>query len=342
MKRARKGGGLRSRRGATAMIAIIGLTMTAVTIGTEMDAGRMAVAKHKAQVISDAATMAASLKLPDQSEASAAAARVVNQYQQIYNTSFSAQMTWTTDGNGLTTACRCDVNENVPMLLPLLMGKSTRPTSAKAAASRVIPSRLLQGLVPIGVQYDTTFDLPANGYASPSVMTLKRGSGGDNVNPGNFGALRFPGDNSGADTWREYLKYGYTGAYQVGDEVQPKTGNMDGPTDQALLDDTDARLNRATVYPYNDDTYSNFDAGNPRIIVLPLVDWTGVHGSSDTVPIHSFAAFWVESVYKGEITGRFIRYTVTKSGSPGWEGVSVDPNSSSNFDGGLWFASMSL
>ena len=39
--------------------------------------------------------------------------------------------------------------------------------------------------------------------------------------------------------------------------------------------------------------------------------------------------------------GRFVRYTVSKTGGPGWDGISIDPSTDSNFDGGLWTAMLS-
>src|SRR5205814_1804635 len=108
---------------------------------------------------------------------------------------------------------------------------------------------------------------------SPADVTLKSGSGAANAAPGNFGALRFPGDNSGAQQWSDYLKWGYTHRLAVGDKVDSKPGNMVGPTQQAMISDTDSRFNRATAYPFNDDTYDQFDPGDPRVIALPLVDW---------------------------------------------------------------------
>lgn len=330
---------LRNRRGTTAVIAVVGLAAMAATVGTEMDSGRMVVTRHKDQVISDAATMAAAVRLPKQSAAEAAAARVVSQYRSLYGGNFVSDIVWYTNGSGITTGCRVAVTEPVPMLLPALMGVTTRPTGAFAAASRVVPSAMLQGVVPIGVQYNTTFDLPPNAYASPQTLTLKRGDGADNVEPGNFGALRLPGDSGGADLWREYLKYGCSERIAIGDIVPSETGNMVGPGNQALVTDDDSRMNRAAVSPYNDDTWSNFDPGNPRICVIPLVDWTGANGSSP-IPIMGFAAFWVEGVQGGTISGRFIRYTVGRSGAPDWEGISVDTDSSNGFDGGLWYATL--
>jgi hypothetical protein len=329
----------RPRRGGLTIHLVIGITAILITAGVLVDTGRLTVARHRDQLIADAAAMAAALKLPHQDQATAAADRILTYYRGSYTPTFASSVVFTNNAAGLPVGVRVQVSENVRMIFPGLMGVATRPAQGTAAGSRTIPSALLQGAVPLGVQYDTTFDLPPDGSASPNVITLKRGSGSDNVNPGNFGALRFPGDSDGANEWSDYLKWGYTGRIAIGDSIETKPGNMSGPTGDALVDAIDSRLNRAAVAPYNNDTWSSFTAGNPRVVVVPLVDWTGVSGT-DHVPIHGFGAFWIDSEDKGDITGRFVRYTVSRTRGAGWDGISIDPSGSSNFDGGLWVASM--
>lgn len=337
---------LRRRRGGTMTLAVVSLGLSLITLGVEMDAGRLFFARHQDQIIADSATMAASTKIPRGSEATAAANRIVSAYQATYNRSFTPTISLTMNDQGLATAVIVRITEPVPMFFPVLMGTSSRGTATRAAANRVIPSALLAGAVPIGVQYNTTFDLPSNGYASPSAITLKQPSKASEYwKSGNYGALRLPGDDSGANQWSTYLKYGYRGRMEVGQYVTPQTGNMKGPSVDALAlhsngGDTDSRFERAQAYPWNNDTYSNFDANNPRVVALPLVDWTAANGSSTDVPIKGFAAFWIDSINtgSGDITGRFIRYTVGPNGKPAWTGISIDPETSSDFDSGLWSA----
>lgn len=311
---------LKQRRGGTLTVAVVSLSMSLITIGVEMDAGRLFVARHQDQIISDSATMAGSSKIPRTAEAQAAVDLIVAKYREAYNTSFIPTTVITTNASGLATGVRVSVGEPVPMFLPNMMGASTRSTSTAAAANRVIPGALLAGAVPIGVQYDTVFSIPANGYASDAETSLKiKTKTSDLKTPGNAGALRFSGDNSGSSQWSTYLKYGFTSRIAVGDYITPKTGNMMGPTEDAIAlstdgGDTDSRFARAEAYPWNDDTYSKFDTNNPRIIALPLVDWAGAKGSSTDVPVKGFAAFYITRLSGADIYGRFIRYTVDRDG----------------------------
>lgn len=326
------------RRGATNAALILGVIATLITLGVEMDSGRLFVSRHKIQVIADAATMAAAVKLPRETDSTAAANRIVTQYQATYNGTITSAVTYTRNASGLPTSVRVAVHEDVPMIFPRLMGHATRPVNVSATANRFIPAALLAGAVPIGIQYDSVFDIPDNGYASPNTVRLKQGSGQKILGPGNCAPLRFPGSNGGND-WGDFTKWGYTGRLAIGDWIDTEPGNKQGPTQNAIYDDVDSRFNRATAPPYNDDTWSAFDPGNPRIVVMPLVDWNNVNGMSQ-VQIKGFVAFWVESCSGGDIYGRFIRYSVSKSGGPGWQGVSIDPTTTTNYDKGLGSASM--
>jgi len=128
----------------------------------------------------------------------------------------------------------------------------------------------------------------------------------------------------------------------VGDQILSETGNMNGPTQQAISTDTDSRLNRAAVAPYNGDSYQGpIHPGNPRVMILPLVDWTGVSGSR-AVPVKGFAAFWLDSASGGQISGRFIRYTLSPVGGSGWDSDNVDISTlgQGTFDGGVAIATL--
>src|SRR5262245_32955295 len=171
----------RRRRGGVTILLVVGVITILITLGVLCDVGRMTVARHRDQIIADAAAMAAVLELPRQEQSTAAADRIFAYYHATYNPSFATSLTFSVDVNNLPVSVRAQVSESVPMIFPGLMGVATRATQAAAGASRTVPAALLQGLVPIGIQYDTTFDLPAGGSASPNVTTLKSGSGSENA-----------------------------------------------------------------------------------------------------------------------------------------------------------------
>ena len=88
------------RRGGTTTSAVLALAAMLITIGVELDAGRLFVTRHKDQVIADAATMAAAYRLPRQDEARAAAQRVVTAYEAMYNRNFTLDLQFQTNPSG--------------------------------------------------------------------------------------------------------------------------------------------------------------------------------------------------------------------------------------------------
>ena len=61
------------------------------------------------------------------------------------------------------------------------------------------------------------------------------------------------------------------------------------------------------------------------------------------VPVKGFAAFWIDSISGGQITGRFIRYTLDATGGAGWDNDNVDTSTLGlgTVDGGLEVATLS-
>jgi Flp pilus assembly protein TadG len=326
------------RRGGIMVLTLFSLTALLVLLGVELDACRLAAARQKDQVIADAAVFAAAQNLPNQGAARADAGRVLNQYRESYNRDFQADFTFYPPGAAVPTQVGVTVTERVPMAFAGLMGARTRPTKATAMASRVVPSSLLQGVVPLGVQYDQDFSLPSDGLASDKPVQLKLGSGDVRLSKGNYYALDFP-MSSGSSDWRAWMKWGYASPLSVGQVIRSKTGNMAGPTAAALVSDIDSRLNRANIYPYSDDTYRSFHPGNPRVVVLPLVDWKSGSSGASLLDIKGFAAFWLDDYAvkddQGKVSGRFVRYVKTTYGLS-WDGVSIDPRIDPAYDGGFW------
>lgn len=337
---ARRGIG-RGRRGGTSVIAIMGLTTTLTLVGVEADVGRMFVVKQKDEIIADMITLAAAQQLPDATAAAAAAAAVAGTYESSYGTSFDYTLNFYPP-TGLATSVDTDITDSSPSLFAgMVSGGSGTAASGGAAASRTVPVIILQGAVPLAIQYDDDFELPTDGMASNEVITLKYGkrSGSGSGNGKKKGEAWALDLGSGADDFREYLKFGYTSKLEVDDTVYEKSGTMTGPIEQALISDTDSRMNRALAYPYTNDTYLSFHKGNPRVVVCPLVDWQNSSGGHANLLIRGFGAFWLDSYASGSgtITGRFVRYTVSGAGGPGWDGVSIDVRTSgATFDGGFW------
>lgn len=328
------------RRGGVLVNCMVGLVALLIATGVEMDACRLFTARHKDQVIADAVVLAAAQKLPYQSQSEAEVTRMASRYRAAYRSDLDVQTAYYPTGSTVPTQVRVVVSEDVPMVFPALMGALRRPARAAAVAGRLIPSEVLQGVVPLGIQYDQDFELPSDGMASSKPIELKLGDGDALPVAGNYYALDLP-NGSGASSWSDWLKLGYPRALAVGDRVRTKTGQMLGPTNKAIVDDVDARMNRAAVAPYSDDTWESFHVGNPRIVIVPLVDWGSAKSGDSRVPIKAFAAFWMEDYQKGDgkISGRFVRYARGANGAS-WDGVSISPNHSIDYDGGLWVVTL--
>jgi hypothetical protein len=308
------------------MIGIVSMTTIFILLGMEVDYGRLFVTRHKDQVIADACVLAATVKMPNQEKAGAEIARITSQYNRMYNSSYRTTTTYS--GGAAPTQVRVTVTEDVPMFLPGLMGRPSRQTHAAAAATIVNPTQV-GGLVPIGVQYDRNFGLPQGWLptgqtASPTELLLKLGNGDRQEDPGNFYALAL--DGVGGNVYRDNFANGAPNPHSVGEIVQTEPGNMVGPTDQAL----DDRFRRAGAAPYTGDTWTDFHFDNPRVVILPLVDWKSIDGGRSDIEIKGFAAFWITRYDKGEVYGRFVRIVTQGTIGPG----------ESTFDAGLYSAKL--
>jgi len=191
----------------------------------------------------------------------------------------------------------------VPYYFARVLGLSSGQVAARATAAIQIAGGA-RGIVPVGVQYNTT-------YSYGQQLTLLQG-----VGPGNWSSLALGG--TGASNYRTNLEYGYQGLVSVGDMVATETGVMAGPNKQGF----DARI-AAGLSQFPSGTFSDHSLSDPRAVVVPMVDFGGIAGSSQ-VPVQGFAVLWVSSVSSNgrDITASFIEQTVPGS-EPG--------TSSSNF-----------
>ncbi|MDI3269322.1 MAG: Tad domain-containing protein [Bacillota bacterium] len=153
------------------------------------------------------------------------------------------------------------------------------------AAARAGRLQGLSGVVPLGIQ-DQVLEFG-------KVYELKS----DNpIYPGNFGALA-PGD-FGASEYEKLIREGYNGYLQVGDQLYTEPGNMKGPTKKGI---------QARIAKDPDATCETVQPNSPRIIYVPVVDFSQAKGRSQ-VPILGFAAFFLIGTDDGAtVTGCFLR-----------------------------------
>ncbi len=270
---------------------MFGLTAMMGSAALTLDYGRMACDKQAAQNAADAAALAGALDLPNETKARTSAGRVATA-----NGYLAASITFTRDNLGQATRIRVQATRTVPMAFGAVFSQS-RSVSAVARVSAAFPANKSYEYLPWGVQMQD--------WLLGQQVTLKQGGGGDQPAPGNFHALSLAG--LGSDNYRSTVHYGYAGVMSVGDWVTTEPGNVSGPTEQGL----DDRLADAAVAPYSSDTYNSLTPGNPRVVLIPLVDWTLGNTGRMEVPIVGFAAFWLQDAWgQGNcyVSGRFLQY----------------------------------
>jgi len=152
----------------------------------------------------------------------------------------------------------------------------------------------LCGLVPIGLDSNTA-------YSDGSQITLQQGQ----LGPGNWDLLALGG--VGGNNLRTNIANGYNSIVTVGDWVTTEPGKKVGPVDQGFQDRLSAA---ASMDPMG--TYSSHMLNNPRVMVLPVVDWEDPHGRT-TVQVKAFASVWLDSYSNGNVTVHFISQVVANS-----------------------------
>jgi hypothetical protein len=90
---------------------------------------------------------------------------------------------------------------------------------------------------------------------------------------------------------------GYQGSINVGDKVTAETGQDNGPTDEGINTarvDAGLAINGTVTNP----TLASVPAYDPRLVAVPLIDFTGATGSSVQVTVMGFAMMWLDSYTK--------------------------------------------
>ena len=311
------------------------LGMTALAI----DLGSYSANRRDLQNDADAIALAAAQELPNSSAAESAA----EEWAELNGIDPSLMTVSITgiSGSGARKVTVSIAREH-PFTFAGVLGISNSEVGARAVAVKtsyggggnVVPWAVRESIV----------DASGNGQ----LITMKYDA--NNVNNGNFGAIRI--DGSGSNVYEEAIKYGATSVVCAvttpgcdesetapqcdGAECTPETGNMTGAT----RDGVDYRIENTgsdcdefdeVFFGNEDDGYTLNVHCNPwadgsdslRVIIIPVVDEFG-SGSSDDLEIQSFALLFLEGYDAGkckgnecEIKGRFIKSDVTVSGLAG-------------------------
>ena len=149
-------------------------------------------------------------------------------------------------------------------------------------------------LIPIGLDHNTV-------YSNGEAIALNQGQ----VGPGNWDLLALGG--VGGNNLRGNIAQGYSGLVTVGDWVTTEPGKKVGPVDQGFQDRIDAANSSDPT-----GTYLSHSGTNPRVLVLPIVDWEHQNGRK-LVQVDAFATVWLDSYSGGVVNVHFISQVVANS-----------------------------
>ncbi len=199
-------------------------------------------------------------------------------------------VTVSSDNKSLTVRLGRNVRYRFGVLIGLFSGRVTAHATA-----RLETIRSASGVTPMGIDYRTP-------YTAGQVVTLMEGQ----VGPGNWDPLGLGG--SGAANLLNNIQYGYQGSVAAGDWIATEPGIKTGPVGEAfqyLID------RGRSVDPSG--TYANHTRGDPRVLIVPMVDFSSINGRSE-VPVKGFAALWLVSVNsKNDIQTYFISEVAPRS-----------------------------
>lgn len=249
------------------------------------------------QKAADAAALAGGTYLPQSIDRATSAAIAYAGYNGVS----SSEVKSVTFGSSNTTIT-VTVERTVPYMFARVLGLVDNPVQASATAALVNLSGVT-GALPIGLDSATP-------YVSGETFTMHQALSGG---PGNWDGLAL--GCTGANCYRNNLANGYSGTISLGDTISSEPGATAGPTTQGV----NTRIQNGLAFD-STATWNNYQPGDPRAAIVPIVDWSGCSGSCD-VPIKAFAAVWLDSVSGTDITVTFISMV-----APGSVGSSSAPD----------------
>lgn len=274
---------LRSERGSIAVLAALGMAAMLGMAAVALDVAEAYQVEERLQNAAIAGALSGARYLPDDPSSAYAVALDIAR-RNAEGAEVTVELRASRPG-GAADQVVVRAADDARLRFSRVFGMGRLPVAGRAVAQAGSPSGMT-GLVPIGV--------PEQSFTFGETYTMKYS---DTIAPGNFGLLSF--DARGGSAVREYLEHGYPGEIEVGDEVEVETepGNKVGPVEQGLSP-------RIEADP--DATCETVQPGSPRILYVPVIEFDGVHGR-DEVAVVGFAAFFLQSVSGGQVTGCFLR-----------------------------------
>jgi Putative Flp pilus-assembly TadE/G-like len=294
---------LRKRQGSKGQamfIVIIALPVIVGALTLVMDVGNLYYNQVSMQVAVDSGVLSGALYLPSYPSQAVSVAENYAELNGIKASEIVSCAVSSDDKTVLMTTSR-----QIPCFFCAVLGEGTAHAQTApgpetnsgsgvqaSASALIVPIRAATGVVPIGVDYRTNLDFG-------NVVQLKQGQ----VGAGNWGPLALGGN--GASNYKTNIENGYSGKVSVGDTIDTEPGNVVGPTNSAFQYRISMGQNQ-----FSTGTFQNHDLNDPRVMVIPMVDFSNINGSSQ-IPMMGFAMMWIVSVNgQGTITCYFIQQSV--------------------------------
>jgi Flp pilus assembly protein TadG len=291
------------KKGQSIVLIMIAMPALLGILTLLIDVGDLYVTRVRLQTACDTAALAGANYLPNyQSQAVSTA----QGFALANGLTASEINSITVAGDGKSVAI--STTRQIPCIFCIALGVSTAHAATNesgtsgsgngvsaSATAVIVPVKSAIGILPLGVDYRTNLNFG-------NQVILHQGQ----VGAGNWDSLAL--DATGGSNYSSNLANGYPSLLTVGDELTSEPGNKVGPTQTGV----NTRVaNGLSQYPSG--TFGNHDLADPRVVTVPLVDWSNINGRSQT-PLKGFAKMWLVGVSsKGDITCYFIQESVPNS-----------------------------
>jgi hypothetical protein len=296
---------LRPRRGATLPIMVGTLAVMIGFAGVGVDMAYLYVRKQTHVNAVDAAVLGAAMEMPDQ----AAAAERAQQLARANGLDPSVTVTVSFPSDG---EIQVESHEDAPLYFARIFGTDTTPVSARAGSAQGIANKIEHndptGVRPLGVDWYAVPEHPD--YNTPDTQVVLRlgvrDSAGNVVTPGNVFPLQLDPDAHGETGYQNMLWDGALGDFWTSLGVPLMPGDMTAVTQEVVQ----SLLTDATGEPWASQTPETATVHNPRVMILPVVEWDLAGNGRTTTAITKFVPFWIDGINGSELTGRFL-YALT-------------------------------
>jgi len=299
----------RRRRGATLPLVALCLTVLLCFSSLAVDVTFLYLRKSKHQVGCDAAARAGALALPDAGLAEQRALLAASE-----NGVDPAGVTVTFPGDGQVSV---RTTEEAPTFLAGVFGVQGVNVGSSAAAVNG-PTGTIRGRFPAGLRpwaLDASAlptDLRGSAGTPVTLAMGQRAANGDVITPGSWYPVRLAGAGSGQDPYLEDLRRGTAATVSVGDEVELEPEELTDVTVDAVRE----LLERAAAAPWSDQDWKLATPLNPRVVLVPVVDWSVAGNGQTRARISSFAALYLEEMTGTQLTARFLHGVNVANGAP--------------------------